>query len=393
MKYNGIWVMPWQLHDEGAEHVVQTVQELGLTSISLGIHIALHRQSAGSQAAFLYHNLKRKTFVSEDGVIYFKPHQELYSVIKPVESAEFKGYDSLKALVEATKDTKVKAEAWLTCFHDPLVLQKHPEAAVTDVYGTKERNVLCVNNPESQKFVLSMIRDVLENYSVYGLELDYVRDNWPGFYLSNLDEITKVAASHCFCPHCEKQAQEWGFDMDFMKASVLDILEHQIPPHLVRTSLYQGLTDSLVEYILDDEGIQQFLQFRRQSCSSFFAKARSLQNEIDPKVVLSADLFPPSFSWKVGQDFREISKHVDVIKVKTHYFFDPSSLQLKYLYEQGLARRLAACDVCAGILVRAPASPSDIETAMKAAQKAGVQGLYYYCYGAASEENLHVIKG
>ncbi len=392
MKYNGIWVMPWQLHDEGAEQVVNAVQELNCTSISLGIHLALHRQSAGSQAAFLYHNPKRKTFVSEDGVIYFTPHEELYSVLKPQKSAELGDYDSLKALCQASQNTGVTAEAWLTCFHDPLVLQAHPEAAAVDVYGSRERNILCVNNPESQKFVLSMARDILENYSVDGLELDYVRDNWPGFYLSSVDEVTKVAASHCFCSHCEKQAKEWGFDMELMKASVLRILENQIPPFLMRTSSYQGLADSLIEYVLDDEGIEQFLQFRRKTTSSFFLKAKSLRDEINPRVLLSADLFPPSFSWKVGQDFREISRSVDLIKVKTHYFFDPSSLRLKYLYEHRLARRLAVRDVCAGILVRAPASPSDIEVAIKAAREAGVEGLYYYCYDAASEENLKKIK-
>jgi len=61
MKYNGIWVMSWQLHDEGAEQVVQAVQELGVTSVSPGIHLALHWQSAGSQAAFLYHRYFYRT--------------------------------------------------------------------------------------------------------------------------------------------------------------------------------------------------------------------------------------------------------------------------------------------------------------------------------------------
>ncbi|MBU7018984.1 MAG: hypothetical protein HXS44_15855 [Theionarchaea archaeon] len=390
MKYNGIWVMPWQLQDEGAEQVCAAVQDLGINTISLGVHMALHRQSAGSQAAFLYHNPKRKTFVSEDGVIYFTPHEELYGTLKPRKSAEVS--DSLKMLVKASQNTGVKAEAWLTCFHDPYVLQNYPEASVTDVYGTRERNILCVNNPESQTFVLSMVRDILEHYDIFGLELDYVRDNWPGFYLSHVDEITKVAASHCFCPSCQEKARDWGLDMNVMKTSVSKILENQIPPYLVRISPYQGLTDSLIEYILDDEGISQFLQFRRKSVSSFFEKAKSVRDDINPKVVLSADLFPPSFSWKVGQNFIEISQHVDVIKVKTHYFFNSSSLRLKYVYEHGLARQLAECDVCAGVLIRAPASPSDITIAIGAAQEAGVQGLYYYCYDAASEENLDAVK-
>ncbi|MBU7032554.1 MAG: hypothetical protein HXS53_08485 [Theionarchaea archaeon] len=391
MKYKGIWVMPWQLQDEGAEHVCSTVQDLGINSISLGVHMALHRQSAGSQAAFLYHNTKRKTFVSEDGVIYYTPHETFYTTLIPKKSAEIPD-DSLEILVQASQNTGIKAEAWVTCFHDPHVLMEHPEVSVIDVYGTRERNILCVNNIESQTFVLSMIRDILEHYDIDGLELDYVRDNWPGFYLSHVDEITKVAASHCFCPSCQEKAREWGFDMDAMKTSVLKILENQIPPYLVRTSPYQGLTDSLIEYLLDDEGICQFLQFRRKSCSSFFEKAKSVRDDCNPAVILSADLFPPSFSWKVGQDFREISQYVDVIKVKTHYFYDPSSLRLKYVYEHRLASQLCECDICAGVLIRAPASPSDITVAIRAAREAGVEGLYYYCYDAAPEENLEAIR-
>ena len=105
---------PWDLLDEGAEPILDTLAETtGTNSVYL---VALMHQEKRPLTDFYYpHNPKRKTYFPEDSRVYWHPHAEQYagSKIKPRGSdrAELKGTDWLRVLVTAGRKRRWKTGA------------------------------------------------------------------------------------------------------------------------------------------------------------------------------------------------------------------------------------------------------------------------------------------
>lgn len=109
-------------------------------------------------------------------------------------------YDLLKAQIDAAHEIGVKAVVYISAGYDEKYALEHKDCAVRNADGTTNFiktfdepgfHWLCMNTPYLD-FLLSQIREVLENYDLDGLFLDIIRI-WP-----------------CYCDHCKKQLIEEG---------------------------------------------------------------------------------------------------------------------------------------------------------------------------------------
>ena len=72
MFVKGIWIHPWDVADIGAKTVVDEIAGTGFNSVSMAVRYVEERQ-AYPGPSIIYRNPRRKTYLSEGGVVYRQP--------------------------------------------------------------------------------------------------------------------------------------------------------------------------------------------------------------------------------------------------------------------------------------------------------------------------------
>lgn len=200
----------------------------------------------------------------------------------------------LDACVKQAHDRGVKIYLWKQFFHK-IGGDEVPSQLVGLNLEPIQKPWICPNNEESKRLLIEEMRFTLDNHDVDGLFIDVFR------YPSPYDGLASMTA--CFCKSCMAKAEEVGIDLEKSRRGIKDFLER------VRTlskeeiaSLTEGIDRSKTfRYLLEDSTIFEFLRFRSHSINHFVAGVKLLMEETGRE--LGLDIFPPSLSWLVGQDY------------------------------------------------------------------------------------------
>jgi len=203
-------IYPWDIHDEGIDLVLDNVTSMaGANSVyCLAVMHEEHRpfNSEHLPGEFTFiHNPVRHEWDAEDSRAYFKPHMEMYGVIKPMPSdnAWLNQTDWLKLLLDKAHARGLRAGAEVSHTYIPVaLLTAHPEWQQRDING-KTTGKPCTNNPDVRQYLLALYGDIATNYDV-----DYIQTCMLLF--SNSDDASKGT---CFCESCQKKAKAQGFDL------------------------------------------------------------------------------------------------------------------------------------------------------------------------------------
>ncbi len=130
---------------------------------------------------------------------------------KYIQRRFFKNIDIIREVSKICRDLGIEIYPWICLlvekdFKESYILSKHPEWAFIDYYGNFS-GALCPSNEEVRKFLLNIIREIVEEYDVDGISLDYVRT--PG--------------GLCYCKNCvNKFRKEFGKDPKSLKPGTED---------------------------------------------------------------------------------------------------------------------------------------------------------------------------
>jgi len=118
----------------------------------------------------------RQIYQLEAGVTFYPADQSLYRdcQIKQVCTEDFAAHDLFQAAVQAGEKNGVRLSAWISCFANSRVARDFPQAAIQNLYGSRDRLFLCFNNPEVQKYVQAMFRDLATHYPLSSLMADKI---------------------------------------------------------------------------------------------------------------------------------------------------------------------------------------------------------------------------
>jgi uncharacterized lipoprotein YddW (UPF0748 family) len=88
--------------------------------------------------------------------------------------------DQLKESVTAAHNAGLKLHAWKVCWNlvkasPQFVAQMKQQGRLQVAYTGKTKNWLCPSNARNIKLELSAIREIVQNYDVDGIHLDYIR--------------------------------------------------------------------------------------------------------------------------------------------------------------------------------------------------------------------------
>lgn len=397
---------PWDLADEGIERILDNLQEMtGCNSVYL---VALMHQEKRPLTDFFYpHNPVRKTYFVEDSRAYWIPDMAYYdrTPIKPRGSDRdfLRGTDWLSVLVEAVRKRGLRTGAELshTFIDEERAGGEFARCMQHDIYGRRIGRLICFNNPEAREYAASLFVDLSARY-----ELDYIQTCLLPFSAGSgrarsshpAEKLLGAVLGGCFCEHCAAAAGRSGLDFDRVAGDLRPLADAFDRPQLAQShemALLRAGNTSPVAMLLENPSLFDWLRFRRDSLTSFFAevhrRAHAARNTVDVRL----NAFITSDQELSGLDLRALQPHLDSIRSSDYseQSGDPSRLEHKRQWLLSVRRAVGdRMHFLSAIGVRPQATPELIRQGVVISAQCGVDGITIGHYDGAPVSHLRAIR-
>lgn len=138
--------------------------------------------------------------------------------------------------------------------------------------------------------------------SLYGYDtflIDRIRfPDWAG------KEVNPAGLFTCFCPHCQQAMKAQGLAPEVVK----DELDK------IAAALAEGDFAYPVEAFRDNPIIARWVAFRQQSVTGLVERILKNAKENIGDIHFWLDLWPPAYSWILGQDYRALTRLSGTLK-------------------------------------------------------------------------------
>ena len=255
----GVWLWQQNIIDFGAEKVISYLKCAGFTDVFF------LTKGLNGKAAFL-------------------------SGICPHASER----DLLRELIDSAHASGIRVHAWFTSASDDHYKSLHPESGRCHFKKGKDRGLISLKNADYLSYLKRIIKEMLLNYSVDGVHLDYIRYN---HMLYGWDENDLLAY------------QKEGADIDLLKRYIEKAFYSDENPEFLFDAYKNG-----------DKTLRAFANARRSDVTSFAQQIYSMIRKDHPEVMLSAAVMPEGayasheFSdLHYGQNYEDLSKMCDFL--------------------------------------------------------------------------------
>jgi hypothetical protein len=356
---------PWDLHDEGTEHIfdnLQTMAEVNSVYV-LGI---MHYEIRPLTSPHYTHNPVRLNWQAEDSRCYWHFDPSMYGRIKPVPSDfDFLREDWVGRFVEAAHKRNLKTGVELSHTLIPLefVLNSYSDCAQQDIHGVSHSVYgrsypLCPNNTDVQAYVRGLFSDLAKHY-----EVDYLQTCMLPFMPGGADK------GGCFCASCVKAAAAKNIDLKAIQAVLLK--DPSAEPQLAT-----------------------WQKFREDSMVDFFRIMHESIHALKPRCDLRYnDCFSGAARW--GLDFSTLRHSLDSLRVcdYSEQKGDPALMKNKtdWLTSE---RKATGRDfpMLSAIAVRPKATPQLIREGVQIAVNCQMDGITLGHYDGAEFPMLRAIR-
>jgi len=385
-----IWAYPWDLLSEGVENALDNISALGLDAVSIA--------AAYHSGKFLSaRNSERKVYFPEGGVVYFQPSQARFKdlPLQPCVSELMGKADILAGAVKHCKELELKSVAWVVGTHNTRLASSHLELAAQNAYGDPYIYALCPSNESVRRYVAALTEDLLDQYPFGAIEVEsvgymgFLHGYHHEFYSVNLGLFEQALLALCFCPACERMADDAGVDVSHLKDEIRAAIDRKLaqPSSLPADSLAE-----LLDFILPRAELSLFLRKRCETVTQFAAELCSIAHRQSAKFYFAGPVFaqPTAMGWVEGIDCNLIGRVVDRFEVSL-YFDDP---ERKAAEAFSIVGRGLPCELEAALNVGHPytRSCSDLVASAQLVQQAGFAALGFYNYGTLPEYRLKWIR-
>jgi hypothetical protein len=312
--FSGMQICAYSIRDEGAQTAVDIMVDKGKVSTiypTANLPAGRHPDSIGE----FPHNPVRKSYYTQGG-LYFDPHDHHYgnNKFKFAKTPEdgLKDVDVIQEIVQVARAKGVRILPWVMALHDDVLAELNRQYAMTDFLGRPIRGWLCPSNPEVETFLSNMVEDLLSNYDIQGIFLDLVRfPEWGGI------EGGFGAALSCFCPRCAARAKSSGLDLEKVSQRVRYIVSSLGDTLNSFLTLRRGHLD-LAKFVVDEPEVAEWIRFRQRIVTELVEHIHRTVKNTKPSAELALDIWSPSYSWLLGQNYEKLSEHCDSIKYFTY---------------------------------------------------------------------------
>ena len=395
-------VFPWDLADEGLNHVLDNLQELaGVNSVYMCNLSEKIRPFRGGEYT---HNPVRKTYTCEDSRIYWPPDMEHYGRIRPLRTKRdfLAGTDWVGEFVEELHKRGMKAGVEL--FHGYIdvdrLLTLYADSVQVDVLGNPvlthnyNQPAACLNSPAFQEYAVGLFSDLSENYELDYIQtcmIPYVLPTW--FLTQNLPpdpiEWALVAPQKggCFCEHCHDAAAEQGLDLKAIRSEIR-VLAMQDQESILAPGI------SAEEYLEQHPVLRRWLDFRCDSVNRLYGKIGRKAKSYRAGVDIRWNNYVRTHGYYSGIDLPGMMDYIDSIRANAFVEHEDNLAlvdeKIEHLRQfnklvNGKVHWVAAIDIRGK-------NQEVLEKSAELCSYTGCGGYALSHYGGARLENLEAVK-
>jgi Uncharacterized protein conserved in bacteria len=280
--------------------------------------------------------------------------------------------DVLKEVVDEAHKKGIRVHAWFCVDSDSTWAAAHPEDIA--VHVTKGRNSTNITPMSTayRNYEESLIREVIENYDVDGIHLDYIRYSHIAYGFDDNYEIAR--------------ANELGINMD----RVRDLINKTYYTDKDGISIFNA-------YDNGDSDAVGWVNIRRNAVKNFASEIRDIVKSNGPDIKYSASLMPEGAydsdfltaqgdsktfaEVHYGQDYNDAAELYDFVTPMLYWSdYGKSPQWSEALYEN--ARAIFGKDrVYAGLQEYSPVKSSDLSDAVNFIREGNGDGIVAFRYG------------
>ncbi|MCR4425578.1 MAG: family 10 glycosylhydrolase [Firmicutes bacterium] len=293
--------------------------------------------------------------------------------------------DALANLIAACKPRGIQVHAWFVFNEDKAFTDAHPAERLWhhgnansgyQPYAITDGRV-CPNSEAHLQYTEDMIREVLQNYDVDGIHLDYIRYGH---------------VVYCFCPTHQAKAASLGIDLSRVRQAVFDTF-------YANPANANAIFDA---YAAGDPDVAAWMDMRMEEIRYAATRMRNLTKQIKPNAVFSASLMPEGADpatkvWAhchYAQSYADAADLYDFISpMAYHVSYGKPASWVRTLTQNAVADVSGKCKVYTGIQAHEAATPSSVADAIFAAADGGAKGFALFRYGTIDDNEWAAVRG
>lgn len=294
---SGIHLHPHDILDEGTDSILNRLAKMGeIDRLFVEVNTIFERNPY--PVGNLPHNPVHDV-VMGTGTLHVKldDHQQgaLYQRVDPT---ILEGHDPLMLIKQKTDGTGIKVIPWVNILNGDFAGNLN-DNMVVNFHGDPVEHWLCPNAPDVVELWKNTFSRLQQTYGYDTYLIDRIRfPGWAG------KSVNPSGLFTCFCPHCQQKMRKQNIDIEKLIATLNQLV----------ILLHQDQYETVVDYLLHDPLIKQWQQFRQQSITHFVSALLHDVNQSNGSLKLWLDLWPPAYSWILGQNYTELTKLSPALK-------------------------------------------------------------------------------
>lgn len=289
------------------------------------------------------------------------------------------GRDALGEMIAACHPAGIKVHAWFVFNQDKAYADVHPEdqiwhhgkaASEFKPYAITDGRV-CPDSKEHLAYTNDMIREVVTNYDVDGIHLDYIRYGH---------------VVYCFCPKHVEKAARLGIDIERVRKVIFDTF-YATPAN--PNAYFEA-------YESGDPDVAAWVAMRQQEIREAAQSMKDVAKSVKPGIQFSASLMPDqaveasraSGTCHYSQSYSDAAAIYDFICTMSYHqdYGEPASW-VGDVVCGAIKQTKGAIPVWAGIQAYGKdATGKTVAEASKIGLAAGADGLVFFQFGAMNDD-------
>ncbi|MGF1724769.1 hypothetical protein [Photobacterium nomapromontoriensis] len=170
---------------------------------------------------------------------------------------------------------------------------------VVDYKGVMQKHWICPNGSDVIDLWKTIFLGIKKQYGYNTFLIDRIRyPDWAGEAI-NPDQLYT-----CFCDKCCHKMTAQGLNVTAIKQRLGELV----------ALLEQKEFEAFPLAFKNDPLIQSWVAFKQASVTEFVANLKQAMHAVDAEIELWLDLWSPKYSWLLGQNYTDLTKHASALK-------------------------------------------------------------------------------
>ena len=289
---NGIHIHGHDVEDEGIEAITQRLNKMGdIKYVFAQVNSIFERNPV--PVGILPHNPVNEV-VMGDGTLQVHVDFDGCDLKQKLSANVTKDYDYFATIKNELDHSHFEVIPWVNVLNGDFEGDLE-SSKVVDYRGVVKKHWVCPNGDNVLKFWSRIFSTIKDKYGYSTFLIDRIRfPDWAG------ESIDPDQLFTCFCDNCVQKMEAKGIDVPKTIERI----------HYYVTELESKNYQPFGEAFRTDPIIQTWTKFKQDSITDFVEALTQQNND----VTLWLDLWSPKYSWLLGQNYGDLTKHSAALK-------------------------------------------------------------------------------